>query len=214
MASPLPFQPHTKIEPFPEPSATPLATAGPGTTNTPVGFASISDPPFHQVFLTKSEEDYFLNAYWHSYNALVPIVYQPDFEQLYNNLWDKINYEQYPQATRQAYPLIDIVLALCLQYGMNGALGNQHRTHDAVLEGRRYYERCLHHIRTELEHPHIGTLQCYILCTIYLLNASKVNTAYHMLGLAVRIAYNLGIHKELDDPSLKLGRRQLYRRIW
>ncbi|PVH71099.1 hypothetical protein DL98DRAFT_540329 [Cadophora sp. DSE1049] len=54
---------------------------------------------------------------------------------------------------------------------------------------------------TFTEDPSIMTVQVYALITMYLLGASRRNAAFMYLGIAVRAAYALGLHRE-DVASL------------
>ncbi|TGZ77320.1 hypothetical protein EX30DRAFT_205487 [Ascodesmis nigricans] len=187
-------------------------------------FGHLSDPyGCTGSFLGRAREDHYLSVYWDSYHALMPVVIKADVDKLLENLWNEVEeeYDQYTQAprNRKPAPLLDIIMALCLQYGTNGAIKSsqrqpeEYRSTNAPVEGWDYYNRCYLQVRTELERPTIVTLQCFFLCTMYQLCAGKVNTAYHLMGLTVRMAYYLRIHQE-QDPQLDLGLRQLYRRIW
>ncbi|EXJ67375.1 uncharacterized protein A1O5_09388 [Cladophialophora psammophila CBS 110553] len=61
--------------------------------------------------------------------------------------------------------------------------------------------------------PSLVTVQTYISTAIYLLNAGQYQTAYTMLGLAIRFAYALDLHR--DDPvPLDLSDAEWKRRTW
>ena len=63
--------------------------------------------------------------------------------------------------------------------------------------------------------PSISTIQAYILLTMYLLGASRRNAAFMYLGIAVRAAYALGIHRSdinaAFDPNEYVPRERLWK---
>lgn len=65
-----------------------------------------------------------------------------------------------------------------------------------------------------LQAPRIATVQVYALLTMYLLNSSRPNSANMHLGVAVRTAYALGVHRS-DISALFSSTEEAYReRMW
>ena len=66
-----------------------------------------------------------------------------------------------------------------------------------------------------MEDPSLATVRAYILITMYLLGASRRNAAFMYLGIAVRAAYALGIHRgdigSLFSPAEYTTRERLWR---
>lgn len=64
------------------------------------------------------------------------------------------------------------------------------------------------------ETPSIHTIQSYILVSMYMLGACRRNGAFMNLGIALRAAYAVGIHRK-DANALFIGREQRAReRVW
>ncbi|QGA12465.1 hypothetical protein EYB26_000109 [Talaromyces marneffei] len=174
------------------------------------------DPISESVCLTATQEEYFLSLFWQSYYNSYPILDELEFKKHYQSLWATSDKE------RKSSALVDIVLALCMQYGMakvtnTGRPGAGSRenpnTQDASIAGRWHYRRCLKLLAGELENPAISTVQCHVLCCIYLCCGSFHNMADNACGLAVRTAIMLGLHLEppQDMPSRE---RELRKRLW
>jgi hypothetical protein len=174
------------------------------------------NPICESVCLTATQEEYFLSLFWQSYYNSYPILDELEFKKHYQSLWATPDKERKPSA------LVDIVLALCMQYGMakvtsagrSGAGSIQNlNTHDTSIAGRWHYQRCLTLLAGELENPAISTVQCHVLCCIYLCCGSFQNMADNACGLAVRTAIMLGLHLEPpeDMPSRE---RELRKRLW
>ncbi|KFY48497.1 hypothetical protein V495_01311 [Pseudogymnoascus sp. VKM F-4514 (FW-929)] len=162
--------------------------------------------------LNPTQEEYFLGLYWQSYHtALFPILDEVEFKEHYQSLWAANSTERQPSA------LVDMVLAICMQYGVSslpvtkqGAITDNI---DATISGRCYYRRCQMLLSNELESPTICTLQCHLLCAMFLSYGSFQNMADSACALAVRSAYMLGIHLE-PPPTLALRERELRKRLW
>ena len=184
--------------------------------------ATITDGPVgSETYLNSIEEDYFLNLFWHSYHPTYQILDEADFREHYKSLWID------SATTRKPSALVDIVLALCMQYGvaltpnsssmdpaMSLDLPDGHvDINDASIAGRWYYRRSQALLSSELESPSITTLQCHILSVVYLCNASFQNMAHTTLALAVRTAHILGLHLEPRE-NLPRPQRELRKRIW
>ncbi|KAM3502278.1 hypothetical protein MY11210_009116, partial [Beauveria gryllotalpidicola] len=65
----------------------------------------------------------------------------------------------------------------------------------------------------ELENPAISTLQCQMLCSVYLCCANFQNMSDGACGMVVRTAYMLGLH--IDPPdTMPSKQREMRRRLW
>ena len=175
------------------------------------------DPITTGEYLTSTQEEYFLSLFWQSYYTSYPILDELEFKKYYRSLWAT------PDGKRRPSALADIVVAVCMQYGMarlpsvEQGLKITSRANvsnaDATIAGRWYYRRCQMLLSAELESPIISTLQCHILCSIYLCFASFQNMADSTCGLAVRTAYMLGLHLEPPE-SMPRRERETRKRLW
>ncbi|KAI0138718.1 hypothetical protein F4776DRAFT_654399 [Hypoxylon sp. NC0597] len=166
-------------------------------------------------YLTPTQEEYFLDLYWQSHHTSFIVLYEDDFRKHYKSLWAG------SRKTRKPSALVDIVLALCMQYGMaqrraksNSSLRSADiDTDDATLAGRWHYCRCQTLLACELESPTLSTLQCNILSVVWLCWASFQNMADSTLALASRTAQMLGLH--LPPPKdMPQREKDLRKRIW
>ncbi|TPX07196.1 uncharacterized protein E0L32_010899 [Thyridium curvatum] len=164
--------------------------------------------------LSRGQEEAFLRLFWEGYHCLMPIIDETEFRRHYASLWQPARQCRKPSA------LVDIVLALCLQYGhsfippdarSSGVIASL--TGDATLAGRWHYRRAQSLITSDLESPSITTVQCYIFMSIYLCCATFHNSCHIIIGQAVRTAQIVGLHLE-PPSSLPSGERELRKRIW
>jgi len=165
--------------------------------------------------LSRWQEEYFLDLFWQSYHCVYPILDETEFKTRYSALWIT------PYESRKPSALVDIILALTMQYGTallppdltNAVINAEEKGKDAASAGRSYYYRCQTLLADEFEHPSITTLQCHILSAIYLSNAGSHNAAHSTLGLACRVAVILGLHQEPFE-DLEENKKNFRRRLW
>ncbi|KAM5479532.1 hypothetical protein McanCB56680_005460 [Microsporum canis] len=209
------MQPNSASKAFASPTS-PGKEGGNGTLNLEGGQQQLAaETPTGGDYLTARQEDYFLNLFWQSYHCSLQIIDEAEFRQHYKSLWAT------PGASRKASALVDIVLAICMQYGIafiprsgvDPALRTDVNSNDATIAGRSFYRRCQSLLTSELESPSITTLQCHIFSVIYLCNASFQNMAHSTLAFAVRTAHILGLHLEPPD-DLPQTQRELRKRLW
>ncbi|KAK5659007.1 hypothetical protein OQA88_1094 [Cercophora sp. LCS_1] len=160
--------------------------------------------------LSPLQEEYFLGFFWQSYHSFLQIIDEGSFRELYRSLWTDNSKARKPSA------LVDIILALCIQYDTTTPLRHGKSScpvKDTYTAGRFHYQRCQSLLLAELECPTLSTLQCHIFSVYYLCSASYQNMAHGMIALAVRTAHILGLHLE---PPTELPRpeRELRKRIW
>ena len=174
-----------------------------------------TDIPIIGDYLTGTQEDYFLGLFWQSFHCTLPILDEVEFREHYKSLWGT------PRIPRKQSALVDIVLAICMQYGIafiprsdaNAEPKADVDSNDATIAGRWFYRRCQMLLTSELESPSIITLQCHIFSVIYLCIASFQNMAHSTLALAVRTAYILGLHLE-PPKDMPRTQRELRKRLW
>ena len=166
--------------------------------------------------LSKGQEEYFLGLFWQSYYCTTPIIDEAEFTEHYESLWVTSS-----GATRKPSPLVDIVLALCMQHGMafiprndpTQAFRADIDSDDSTIAGREFYRRCQMLLSSKLETPSITTLQCHIFSAIYLRDASYLNMAHNTLAMAIRTAHTIGLHLESPD-SFTRAQKETRRRLW
>lgn len=162
--------------------------------------------------MTRMQEEYFLSLFWESYHCFSPIVDEVEFRRHYASLWEP------SKPYRKQSPLVDLVLALCLQYGYtfiprDTSSDRDGASDDATMAGRWYYRRAQSLLTADLESPTITTVQSLIFSITYLCCASFQNMAHVTMAQAVRTAQILGLH--LEPPAdMPLAERELRKRIW
>ena len=182
-------------------------------------FSAPYNDPMAGENLTRAQEDYFLGLFWQTYHCTIPVLDELEFREHYESLW--VATANTGGAYRKASPLVDVILALCMQYGMAfvpRSDGNQTSkinvdSNDSSIAGRGFFRRCQTLLFSELETPSLSTLQSCIFSAVYLRDASFLNLAHNTVAVAIRAAHILGLHQEPPD-HLPRAQKELRRRLW
>ena len=161
--------------------------------------------------LPKRQEERFIDLFWPTYLSIMPVLSEEEFRKHFELLWNRAIS---PEHSRENSPLVDIVLAISIQYGRNFIhFTTSIDDFDSIYVSVWYYQRCIDAICHQWEHPTITTVQCYIFAIMYLQNCPYLDLAYTTLGVAIRIAQTLGLH--LEQPGdLSQYESELRKRIW
>jgi Fungal specific transcription factor domain/Fungal Zn(2)-Cys(6) binuclear cluster domain len=165
------------------------------------------------TFLSPTQEGYFIELFWEGYHTcFFPILHEADFKAHYQSLWNTSGTLRKPSA------LADMVIAVCMQYGVSILSHEQQsvimENMDATMAGRWYYQRAQTLLAYEADSPTISTLQCHLLCAVYLCGASFHNITDNSSALAARTAYMLGLHLASPQSGVSEQENQLRQRLW
>jgi hypothetical protein len=167
--------------------------------------------PVQSGQMPPAQEEYFLSLFWQSHHSSLPILNEIEFKEHCKSLWAT------PGKNRKPSALVDIVIAMSMQYGMTirtrTSSGTEVDADDSTIAGRWYYRRCQALLSRDFESPTLSTVQCQILSVIYLCCASFQNMAHGTLATAVRTANMLGLHME-PPADMPKPERELRKRIW
>ena len=160
---------------------------------------SLSDRSAQNMALSYAHENSYLDAYFSHYHTTYPFLHEPTFRAEYNGMLPR------PQGSAWVM-LLNTVLAL-------GAwcIGNDYTSVDDF-----YYRRVLAitNENSVFETGNLTLVQALLLLSNYTQKRNRPNTGWNYLGLAVRIAVNLGLHKEFPTWQIKPLEREMRRRVW
>lgn len=160
--------------------------------------------------MTRLKEEHYLNLFWQSYHVLLPILHFETFVQYYNSLW------ALDDSVRDNSALVDIVLALCTQYGncfMASLATSGPYPRGSPSVGQCLFDHARQLMSTKTESLSLDTIQYHLLSAIYLANTSSQNAANDCITQAHRTALALGLH--LEPPStISEQEKTLRREIW
>ncbi|KFH47638.1 hypothetical protein ACRE_015190 [Hapsidospora chrysogenum ATCC 11550] len=155
--------------------------------------------------LDRHRQDYFMDLFSSSYGIAFPVTDERDLQQLYVSLWDAEG------LTRRADPLVDIVLALSIQYAFNimgqaDPLSTGEQAEMAVA-GSPFYHRCQDALDPLMEAPSVKAVQCIFLSAMYLSHTRCYNAALATLRRASHIASTIAVETESQRQLLVRIRR-------
>ncbi|KAF4999607.1 hypothetical protein FGRMN_2355 [Fusarium graminum] len=157
---------------------------------------SASPPPSNCDRLQRRQQDALLDLYWQAYHAIYPVLEEAKFREHYHSLWRD-------NTTRQSCPLVDIVIALCIQFS------SSYTTSDTIVmpdrPGYEFYLRSQQALGHAFESPTLKSVQCYFLSVVYLLAFNQTNTAYMMVRSATAAAESIGLQLCDDHDDDVLG---------
>lgn len=168
-------------------------------------------PHLDLMSMTRLQEEHYLNLFWQSYHILLPMLDFESFTQHYSSLWILNN------SVRGDSSLVDIVLALCVQYGscfLNfvGASGGP-QAEGSTQVSQYLSDRARQVLLAKTESLSLHTVQCHLLSAIYLVNSSLTNAAHDCIARALRSALALGLHHE-PPATMPEQERVLRQNIW
>ncbi|EDP53059.1 hypothetical protein AFUB_042300 [Aspergillus fumigatus A1163] len=140
-----------------------------------------------------------MDAFFLNYHTSYPFVHEATFKAQF--------YEQVPRPHGQAWQiLLNTILAL-------GAwsIGDDNSDLDIT-----FYQEARSHLQqvSVFETGNLTLILALLLLSNYAQKRNKPNTGWNFLGLAVRMAMSLGLHKEFPGWKISLLQREMRRRLW
>ena len=106
-------------------------------------------------------------------------------------------------------PTTDAIFYLVL------AIGARNRSTDDDDLSERFFSRGRGlAISSFMDDPSVLTVQSYVLITFFLLSSCRRNGAFMLLGIAIRAAYALGLHRNDISALFESRERQTRERVW
>lgn len=164
-------------------------------------------PPSHlksRLDMPYRQQLFFLNLFWQTYHSMIPILCEIDFRAHFDSLWDG--------NSRRSSPLVDVILALCIQYGRKFIVRGGGDSEDDA--SRWYFHQCRKALAENWEAPSMSTIQAYIFMIIYLQNIARPTCASILLASAVQAAYRLGLHLKRHRSNETPYVSELATRTW
>lgn len=159
--------------------------------------------------LRRNADDY-LRCYWTFVHPLFPVLHKPSFNARYETLWEAQSQEGDGGASVTFIPTLNLVFALGCQFS---DLVSAERKAKAASSFYSMSRSVLHY--DVLGSTKVTVVQWLLLSVIYLQSTSLATNCWTSLGLAVRLAQNIGIHLEpLDREKESQVDREMRRRIW
>jgi transcriptional regulatory protein GAL4 len=140
-----------------------------------------------------------MDAYFHDYHVCYPFVHEATFRAQYNEI--------VPRPPQKSWDML---------YNAVLALGAWSLNKDQIGLEDYLYRRALTLGQHEsvFEAANLTTVQALVLLSNLSQKRNSPNTGWNLLGLAVRTALSLALHRELPHWNINLLEREIRRRVW
>lgn len=162
--------------------------------------SSVKDSSLNEIknMVSKENLEIYINQYFETFHISYPIIHKPVFLAQFNEI--------IPTPPLGWESLLHIVAAIGAFMSATSPDDND----DLIL-----FEIAKSKLSIDLlETGNITLVQTLTLISNYLQKRDMPNSGYNYLGLAVRMALGLGLHKEIDDFDESLLNQEVRRRVW
>ncbi|KAI1631891.1 c6 zinc finger domain-containing protein [Biscogniauxia mediterranea] len=154
---------------------------------------------FSHSTVSRQVMDNLIDTYFSTYHLTYPVIHEPTFRAQFHEIIPR------PQP-RSWHMLFYTVLAL-------GAWCSNIKGSDLENE-LRHQALSLGEDETIFESANLTFVQALTLMSNLSQKCNRPNTGFNFLGLAIRMALSLGLHRELPDWNISLFQREMRRRTW
>jgi transcriptional regulatory protein GAL4 len=151
--------------------------------------------PAHHRHLVNS----LIDSYFYHFNTAYPIIHEATFRAQYNEVIPKPDIEVWNM-------LFNVMIAIggwCMDYDMTGVDELLHSNPQGLAQNM-----------TIFSHGCLTLVQALLLMANYTQRQNNPNTGYCYLGVAMKMAISLGMHKEFPDWEISPLDREMRRRVW
>ncbi|KAF1846974.1 uncharacterized protein K460DRAFT_279594 [Cucurbitaria berberidis CBS 394.84] len=177
-----------------------MAHAQVRTAEPPISFGGVlASSQISHAALTNQISSTLIDAYFHDYHVCYPFVHEATFRAQYHEIL--------PRPPQRSWDML---------YHAILALGAWSLNNDQVGLEDYLYRRALTLGQHEsvFEAANLTSVQALVLLSNLSQKRNSPNTGWNLLGLAVRTALSLALHRELPHWNISLLEREMRRRVW
>ncbi|KAK1228904.1 hypothetical protein PQX77_008062 [Marasmius sp. AFHP31] len=157
--------------------------------------------------------DKLVNAYFSQFHFLMPILDKPQFLRQYEHVMSNRDDRELHRTQTAFISLIFAVFSCAANIVQDDRLQGGERADEGGM-GMVYYERSLilqyiSHAKTQIAH-----VQCFLLLSSFLCSINCLPQAWILVGQAVRIGQDLGLHRSPRRLSVTPIEKETRRKIW
>lgn len=166
----------------------------------PQDIMSPRSPAVGQLKPTKAEAEEYVHHYMLATSGAVDLFDKSDISQ---------HLSSWTEVSTPSNNSTDSIFYLVLAIGAR----NKSTDHDEIAE--QYFNRGRElAISSFMDDPSVLTVQSYVLIAFYLLTCCRRNGAFMLLGIAVRAAYALGLHRSDISALFETREKSTRDRVW
>jgi hypothetical protein len=152
--------------------------------------------------------DNYIRCFWNFVHPLFPVLHKPSFAARYESLWESQSPVDESDENVTFIPTLNLVFALGCQF--SDLVPAEKKAKAAAAFYGRSRSLLLYDILGSMQ---VTVVQWLLLSAIYLQSTSLATTCWTSVGLAIRLAQNLGLHLEPSLVECQVD-REMRRRVW
>ncbi|KAI9150376.1 Activator of stress protein [Paramyrothecium foliicola] len=134
--------------------------------------------------------------------CLLRIVHVPSFYKRFDSVYDAKK-KRFTQDEEQFLGLLYSVLALGSMYDVDeNDPSNPDHYNEAMRRGYKFYLGARLYLKDLAECRDLTTLQALLFIIQFLQAIGNLNSCYNLIGLALRSALRMGLHRNIEDPRM------------
>jgi hypothetical protein len=160
------------------------------------------------VLPLRRNADNYLHCFWNFVHPLFPVLHKPSFTARYESLWERQSPAGESDDNVTFIPTLNLVFALGCQF--SDLVPAEKKAKAAAAFYGRSRSLLLYDILGSMQ---VTVVQWLLLSALYLQSTSLATTCWTSVGLAIRLAQNLGLHLEPGRVECQLD-CEMRRRVW
>ncbi|KAL9072746.1 MAG: hypothetical protein Q9157_004986 [Trypethelium eluteriae] len=162
---------------------------------------------------TRKQCDMLLESYIRNYHPLVPLIHISSFVEQYNDCWTKQNLADDKSFLAFMLAICFAGAITCPKEALACSFASENK--EDIAAGLRHTAKKALHASGFPHTPTLATLTAYIICQATCMRDEEPLSCVAFVGLALRVAQALGLHKDPSHfRSLSLTNRETRRRVW
>ncbi|KXH40974.1 fungal specific transcription factor [Colletotrichum nymphaeae SA-01] len=181
--------------------------------------ASAASSPFDSTMSTAPElppKDVAKSLCYLSLNCatcLIRIVHVPTFYQMFDRIYEK-PYDDYTKEEHKFLGLLYAVMALGCMYRNLDENAPPVAYKESVDEGMKYYGTARRILQDITECRDLTSLQALLFMILFLQATSNLSGCYAFVGIALRSALRIGLHRYLKHEKISIIEQEVRKRVF
>ncbi|KAF6825568.1 C6 transcription factor [Colletotrichum plurivorum] len=181
--------------------------------------ASAASSPFDSTMSTAPElppKDVARKLCYYSLNCatcLIRVVHVPTFYDLFDRIYEK-SYDEYTKEEHRFLGLLFAVMALGCMYANLDENAPAVAYKESAEEGMKYYDTARRILQDITECRDLTSLQALLFMILFLQATSNLSGCYAFVGIALRSALRMGLHRFLKHEQISIIEQEVRKRVF
>ncbi|KAF3800288.1 Activator of stress protein 1 [Colletotrichum gloeosporioides] len=181
--------------------------------------ASAASSPFDASLATAPElppKEVARKLCYYSLNCatcLIRVVHVPTFYELFDRVYEK-SHEDYTKEEHRFVGLLFAVMALGCMYANLDETAPPVAYKESAEEGMKYYDTARRILQDITECRDLTSLQALLFMILFLQATSNLSGCYAFVGIALRSALRMGLHRFLKHEQISIIEQEVRKRVF